>query len=275
MGGGLIFFSSKTKTLFQAPIAGEERYEGESSQPLNAVNDLCFDAGNEDILIRNSFGVPRGLTRDINFVECFDVILYFITFIPRCVLDNGRLTTKIIYFDTIAHMWPLKLMQILTQPWKPNSEAQLVNYLSTTSYEGFARLSLHRSQLPIRAHLKRIEDKYDFLEFSSRSVDIDKFLNLVINHIMLPIEKLIKQRNFESNLLGLIPISIQYHSTSYSNEAIESDTFPLLSNKAVREIALKFKKLRIFEGDHNLSEISFKNIRDMLKTANNKEFDIR
>ena len=227
--------------------------------------------------LKVSNGVPRGLTRDIDLFDCLDAIFIFTTFLPRCFFTptSSTVSTKIIQFSTIAHMWPLNLLTILTEPWKPTTLQKLEKYLSETNYNTFARLSTYQKSGPIASHLKRLQQKYDILRFLESSNYIDQFLNLVLEKILRPIAEKLKERDYEAPILGLIPLSIQYYGTSLPSVARNEIMFPLLSNTAIIALAQSFIKLKLFHSPGNAGVIRFRDLRDMLKQHNDKEFNIR
>ena len=247
-----------------------------------AVVDPTTDAGEEhsdgeELSIRPSNGAPRGMTRDIDTINCYDAVFFFMTFLPRLDFDRKirRLDTKIIHFSTTAHMWPLALLQILTKPWKPTIDQNLQKYLSSTDYESFCRLSLYSSNLPIAAHLNRIEKKHELLRFLDSSLYIEKFLNLVLYKILKPIEEQLKSKNFDHPLLGLIPISLQYEKTTGTPRSSDETSFPLLSNSALIGLAQQFSKLRFFFDSCCDGAIRYKDLRCMIKAHNEKKFCLR
>ena len=226
---------------------------------------------------KTSNDVSQGLAQEIDLFDCLNAIFVFTTFLPRCYFDpvSSTVTTEILQFSTMALMWPLDLLTIITEPWKPTLLQKLETYLTEPNNDTFLGASTYQKSGQAAAQLKQLQQSYNVLHFLESSNYIDQFLNLVLEKILRPISVRLKERDFEAPILGLIPLHIQYSDTSMTSMSRNEIMFSLLSNSAILSLTRSFEKIKLFHSSGKNGVIRYRDIGDMLKEHNAKKFDIR
>ena len=171
-------------------------------------------------------------------------------------------------------MWPLPIMKILYNALSFDDK-KLSDYMAKTRYMTFCRLSVTANQQAIFNHLVRLEKNCDILKLLHNSKSIDTFLHIVQFKILKPIEDVIEAGNWESNLLGLIPLSMQYdYCIPARSTHVLSDISPALSNKRIMQMSKDFVNLKLARQDGSFSA-PLDAIRKMLRSLNNENLDLR